>query len=177
MFLLSICFLTSFQSSASAERARFYCEESADGNPPKTVVEREIGGKLRKEDFIVWTSPFGYRVGYTPSKRCKEVSPKFNSIGAFGGYITHGKDKATNLPIICITNKEGGGCKTMLYTLNPNSARSPKEVINDLFGVNDRDRSSRTTRREECPAYVNIQRLLDKKQPFYTEVCKHRNPK
>jgi hypothetical protein len=164
------------QPPANARKATFSCELS-EGNPPKTVVERQIGGEVRKEDFIIWTSSFGHKAGYTPARRCEEVSPKFNKIGEVGSYVTHGRHKDNDLPIICTTNREGGGCKEMLYTLNPKSAKSPKEVIRDLFGVNKTDESSSTPRRENCPAYISIDRLLENKfsnknLPFYNEVCR-----
>ena len=168
--LLAVVLSFCLQDKAHGRKASFFCDES--GSVPKTVVERTINGKLRRENFIAWTTSFGESAGYTPLKRCREVSPRFNKIGEFGGYVTHGKDRKTQLPIICVTNRHGNGCETMLFTLNNTKADSdPKTVIKDLFSVNISSRSSDTPRRESCSAYVSIERFLDSKS-FYHEVCK-----
>jgi Circadian oscillating protein COP23 len=168
ILLIAILLPLIFQDIVDAKLATFSCDSS--GEVPKTVVERVINGGVRKEDFIVWTSSFGSSAGYTPLKRCQEVSPRFNQIGTYGAYITHGRKN--NLPIICVTNKEGGGCNAMLFTLNNSkSDTDPKTVIKDLFGVNNSNYSSNTPRREYCPAYISVDKYLGKEIQFYSEVC------
>jgi hypothetical protein len=155
-------------NKAYARKASFVCDET--GSVPKTLVTRTINGKPRTEVFIAWTSSFGESAGYTPLKRCREVSPRFNKVGESGSYVTHGK--INNLTIICVTNRKGNGCESMLFTLNNTKADSdPKTVIRDLFSVNKTDVGSDTPRRENCSAYVSIEQFLNS-ESFYTEVCR-----
>lgn len=105
----------------------FYC--GTDGGIPATLVAHPV----RKEIvFIRWTSSYFSNAGWTPEKRCEEVSPRFqsNKEAKTLDYIISGT--LNGLPVLCGSSSSGGGCseKTLLFTLKKASDADPaiKEI-------------------------------------------------
>jgi Circadian oscillating protein COP23 len=100
----------------------------------KNGVPRTVARTLRGEVSIIrWVSNFGGEVGYTPQKRCEEVSNRFQQYYNQGilNYITTGREN--NYDIICVSSENGGACDGLLFTLKPGESAS--SLIPQLFDV------------------------------------------
>lgn len=93
--------------------------------------------------FMRWSSDKFGPSGWTPQKRCQEVTRRLNQSFFEGGtYITHGI--MNGFPIICTTNKAGKECNQLLFTLPRGS--DPELILEDLFGLSDNNFSGRPMR-------------------------------
>jgi hypothetical protein len=157
----------------AASDYRFVCKQANDG-VWTTVAQTPRG----PQDFIRWTSDFGGKVGYTPKRRCSEVSGRLNIYITQSNpfYLIHGKDKKTNYPIICQTDSEGKGCKGLIYTLDPKSLRPPAEVAKDLVSLVKSDIYDAPVTATSCPLYINVKALLQHRgrRPSAKYVCSSR---
>ena len=88
---------------------------NADG-VPSTVVQTKTGKQV---PIIYWKSQTFSGSGWTPERRCQEVSARFQSYHSSGTlkYITTGR--MNGLPVICVARTDGGACAGLLYTLKP----------------------------------------------------------
>lgn len=115
--------ITSFLSAtpAKAGSLNFFCG-TAQG-APTTIVKHPRHGNL---SIIRWTSNFGSNVGYTPQRRCNEVTNRFQKYHNQGQlkYLTTGKINGQQ--VICVTNTQGGNCQGLLYTVKPNDKASQR---------------------------------------------------
>jgi len=105
---------------------------------PTTVVDTKRG-RIR---LVVWESDYFRGSGWTPQKRCEEVTSRFQKFSDNGTLkqITTGKTVLANQKIyniICVaaTNKPGmqGQCLQDGLLLILESGDNPKEVLNNLF--------------------------------------------
>lgn len=148
--------LTQAQTQTQSEY-NFVCKKES-GGVWTTFYESPRGLKA----YIRWTSDFGGAVGYTPERRCREVSQRLNNHLRTQNpfYLTHGKQDA--YPIICVTDFEGGGCKErgLVYTLDPNGKRRPDEVIIDLLNLAGNDFDGIPITATGCRLYVNVRQQL-----------------
>ncbi|MEK0194095.1 MAG: hypothetical protein EAZ78_24655 [Oscillatoriales cyanobacterium] len=148
--------LTQAQTQTQSEYS-FVCKKES-GGVWTTFYESPRGLKA----YIRWTSDFGGAVGYTPERRCREVSQRLNNHLRTQNpfYLTHGKQDA--YPIICVTDFEGGGCKErgLVYTLDPNGKRRPDEVIIDLVNLAGNDFDGIPITATGCRLYVNVRQQL-----------------
>jgi hypothetical protein len=138
---------------------RFKCQKS--GSVWKTIAQTPRGDR----DIIPWTSDFGGSAGYTPEKRCMEVSNRLDKyvIESNPFYMTHGKQKG--YPVICRTTFEGGGCDGLIYTLDPKSGSKPDEVVKSFLSLAGNDFSGPSLPdATSCPLYVNVRSLLQSRQ-------------
>ena len=101
-------------------------------------IPTTFGRNSQAQDIpiIAWTSDFGNEVGYTPQRRCDEVSGSFQRYYEKNliNFVTTGKKNDLN--IICVSSQLGGGCikdetQGQLWTLAPNYSAS--DVIEKLF--------------------------------------------
>ena len=116
-----------FTKSAEAAPRTFSCKMFSGA---WTTFVNE-SGKPEKQ-MIRWTSEFGALAGYTPERRCKEVTNRMNKyVSESGQYITHGT--MNNLNVICTTDDLGKDCLHLLYTLKPD--QDPKLTLEDLFNL------------------------------------------
>ena len=81
--------------------------------------------------IIYWKSETFSSSGWTPTRRCQEVSARFQDYHQSGmlNYITTGR--MNGLPVICVAKTNGGGCAGLLYTLKPgqNATATLKKVL------------------------------------------------
>ncbi len=128
---------------------------------PKTVADTSRG----KIQLIVWESQYFKNSGWTPQKRCQEISKRFQKFSDNGTlrYITTGR--MNNQPVICTgTRTAGSGYKCMsdglLMTLQPND--NPNQVLQDLFSKATRKGGSPVVRSVQTTNYtVSVQSTLD----------------
>lgn len=167
-FIVSVLIGGSFAgftlSPAIAEKTVNFTCETIGGTP--VTFARINQGESRQ--FIRWISDFGIAVGYTPQRRCAEVTGRLNTSFSQGGqYITHGR--MNNQNVICFTDRKGNGCNQLLYTLKPD--QDPKAVLEDLFELNNNNFAGRPRREAPCPTYVSINAVLAGKRVVAEEVC------
>ena len=107
------CTLHSSKVSASSSLASTISCMNANG-VPATVVQTKSGKQV---PIIYWKSQTFSGSGWTPERRCQEVSARFQSYHSSGTleYITTGR--MNGLPVICVAKTDGGGCAGLLYTL------------------------------------------------------------
>ena len=85
-------------------------------------------------ELIVWKEKYFSGSGYTPQRRCREVSRRFQQHSDRKNlrYISTGI--MNRYKIICVSDKSGN-CKSngLLITLKPND--NPQKVLRDLFNL------------------------------------------
>jgi len=107
----------------------FRCDTSIKN--PQTVAK----SKGREIILITWESNSFAKSGFTPERRCNEVSERLQAYSNSGSlrYITTGKDKKTKQNIICSARSKDGVCRFdgLILTLEPKD--NPKKVLDTLF--------------------------------------------
>jgi len=152
-----------FTKSAEAAPRTFSCKMVSRA---WTTLVNESGKPERQ--LIRWTSDFGGAVGYTPERRCNEVTNRMNLyFSKSGQFITHGMQGREK--VICATNSEGKDCINLLYTLKPD--QDAKATLEDLFGVNNRNISRDPLREGRCATYINVDALVAGQTLFAQEAC------
>ncbi|MFB2936780.1 COP23 domain-containing protein [Aerosakkonemataceae cyanobacterium BLCC-F154] len=155
--------------SAQTSSYRFVCQPNNGGTPTTFVVLPN--GEQRQ--FINWRSDAFVLVGYSPEKRCNEVTGRMNQYMASGGfqYITHGT--MNNTPVLCVTNRSGGGCTGLLYTLKP--AQDGRATLRDLIELNRRNfKGDPMIEGASCRTYVDINALIRGELERAEVVCNRR---
>ena len=97
---------------------------------PATVVQTKSGKQV---PIIYWKSQAFSGSGWSPERRCQEVSARFQSYHSSGTleYITTGR--MNGLPVICVAKTDGGACAGLLYTLKP--GQNATATFKRLFDV------------------------------------------
>ncbi|HIK38055.1 MAG: COP23 domain-containing protein [Geminocystis sp.] len=117
------------EATAQSPRNRYSC--ILHENKPTTVVDTPRG----RIALIVWQSDYFRSSGWTPQKRCYEVTRRFQKFSDEGKlrYITTGT--INNQPAICVGERKPGGFECLpdglLITLERGD--NPKEVLQNLF--------------------------------------------
>ena len=95
--------------------ARGFVCGSTQGAPSTNAVKPD-GGQV---PVIRWTSNTFTSAGWSPQRRCEEVSKRFDTYFKQGRlrYITTGR--MNSLPVICTATRHAGRCDGLLYTLKP----------------------------------------------------------
>ena len=124
----SLCSLNPSVNASSALASNISCM-SAQGTPA-TVVETTSGKKV---PIIYWKSETFSGSGWTPERRCQEVSARFQQYHSSGTleYITTGR--MNGLPVICVAQSDGGACAGLLYTLKP--GQNATATLKKLFEI------------------------------------------
>jgi len=168
-------FSTSTKASAqdaSAQRQNsreyFYCE-TAQGIPTTFYKDRH-----KEVAFILWDSDYFKRSGYTPERRCREVTARLNNYfrDKSEQSITYGKMNGE--PVVCITDREGGGCTGLLYTLkgNQNGEKAMDLLIGQLqTATGSRESTGSPLREGPCRTYINIRAVIEGRQTIARKVC------
>ena len=129
--LLGILLSSSFalRVSASSALASSISCMNLDGNHA-TVVTTKSGKQV---PIIFWKSTVFSSSGWTPERRCQEVSARFQGYHSSGTleYITTGR--MNGLPVICVAKTDGGACTGLLYTLKP--GQNATATLKKLFDV------------------------------------------
>lgn len=99
------------QPAYSQGTTTFVCGVGGDGIP--TTFAQTPRGNV---SVIKWSSEYFSDDGYSPDRRCREVTSQFNNLYRQGrlNYLSAGRKNG--LPIICALGSPGGEC-TQLYTL------------------------------------------------------------
>lgn len=111
----------------------YFCfNESQD--KPVTVVDTKRG----RIELIIWRSEFFADTGYTPQRRCNEVTARFqrHSDAKTLRYISTGTMNGQK--VICVAKNDAGDCRRdgLLITLEPQD--DPNQVLRELFNLRER---------------------------------------
>lgn len=116
---------------ANAKARDFSCANQ--GGVPTTMANMTNGKQI---PVIRWTSSVFTGDGWTPERRCQEVSSRFSEFNDNNQlrYLTTGKMNGMN--VICIALNRGDRCIGLVYTLKP--GQNPTQTLNRLFNVQHR---------------------------------------
>lgn len=139
---------------ASARAIQYMCVVR-NGTP--TTIARTPQGSVA---VISWKSNYFGNSGFSPKQRCNLVSQRFQKHANKGTlrYITVGKMNKQN--VMCVAQKQSGGCRKdgLLLTFEPTD--DPATVIKELFGVSSRAGGDSVHRGEGSEPYININNVL-----------------
>ncbi len=129
---LTLTAVAAFQSPSKANNTTFHCGVWLTGpnaGVPVTFARTPIGAI----PIINWVSDYFGDSGYTPERRCQEVSGRFQSAYNQGtlNYITTGYKNGQ--PVVCTSSSNGGPCSMVLFTLKPGSDAS--RTVQQLFDI------------------------------------------
>lgn len=129
---------------AHAQSTTFACGTSKGS--PATLAYTARGSV----PVIRWTSDYFSQSGWKPQQRCEEVSKRFQEYHQRNemNFLTTGM--MNNQSVVCTTDREGGSCMNLLFTLKPGS--SAGQTLRNLLAVRVRAR----TPLNESPARVYI---------------------
>lgn len=104
----------------------FFCSTSA--SVPTTVYLNKQG---TQEPWITWSSDYFTDSGWTPEKRCLEVSNRLETYRIKNQlqYVTSGV--INNQKVICVAATQGAPCGGIIYTLKP--GQDAIAALNNLF--------------------------------------------
>jgi len=114
--------------SASAQtKVSFACDVST--KVPRTVARTET----KEVNLIVWESKAFTSSGFTPERRCNEVSDRLQKYAKGGNlrYITTGK--INNQNVVCVAAYRNGQCRPNGLILTLKNDENPREVLESLF--------------------------------------------
>ena len=124
---------------------------------PATVVKTKTGKKV---PIIYWKSTTFSGSGWTPQRRCREVSMRFQQFHSAGKleFITTGR--MNGLPVICVSRTNGGACAGLLYTLKP--GQNATATLKKLFDV-QRNPDGSPLEETTSRMYVSVDSLIQRK--------------
>ena len=144
-------------SSAKAKPVSFTCGKS--NNAPATIARTPRGDVA----VIRWASGFFSGTGFTPEKRCQEVSSRFQAYHDNGTlkYLTTGR--LNNQPVICTAQQRGSACTDVLFTLEPED--NPNQVLRQLLSIRSGATTGPLSRGGSSPqkqVYINLDEYLNR---------------
>jgi hypothetical protein len=160
--LLSVLLFGIAKPVLASEDISFVCKEY-DGKPTTYLVTPRV-----KKPIIQWENYYFALSGYTPEVRCSMVTYNLNKSSSDGKIpvLTTGfmGDPNNLYPVICTTDKKGGECLELLYTLKKD-IQDPDETLAKLLRINKADETKREIeqnllRESKCfpKLYVNIKK-------------------
>jgi len=121
--------------TAQTTSSTYYCGRDVDGVP--ATIARTRRGNI---PMIRWKTEYFSSSGWTPWRRCSEVSSRFENYNQQGklAYITTGEENG--YPIICVAEQKDGPCINkdsgeLLLTLRKNE--NANETLVKLLRVRD----------------------------------------
>lgn len=153
--ILSSTLAASWPIAVQAKAQGFECITVS--GVPTTMASMADGKRV---PVIRWTSNVFNEAGWTPERRCQEVSARFDSYNREGKltYITTGR--INNLPVICTAPRINSKCDGLVYTLKPgqNATSTLRSLLDVRLKV--RDPLYETNSR----LYVRVDELLMERQ-------------
>ena len=157
---LTLTTVAAFQSPSKADNTTFHCGVWVTGpnaGVPVTFAQTPIGAI----PIINWVSHQFSDSGYTPERRCQEVSGRFQSAYNQGtlNYITTGYKNGQ--PVVCTSSNNGGPCSMVLFTLKPGSDAS--RTVQQLFDI--RNLAAGPLNESEGKVYLDMNAFLEGSSP------------
>lgn len=158
---LTLTAVTAFQQPSKADGTTFHCGVWLNGpnaGIPVTYARTPIGAI----PIINWVSNQFSGSGYTPQRRCQEVSGRFQSAYNQGtlNYVTTGYKNGQ--PVVCTSSSNGGPCSMVLFTLKPGSDAS--RTVQQLFDIRNLS-AGPLYESEDDEIYLDMNAFLDEASP------------
>ncbi|WP_449416638.1 COP23 domain-containing protein [Phormidium nigroviride] len=154
-------------SQAQTPRRTFFCGMSQ--GRPATVV-RTVRGPMT---MVIWINEDFTASGWTPERRCKEISGRFERFNS-SGQLKHLKaGKVSGQPVICAASTRSSSCSsnTVLITLpaGTNANAVLDRLLNTRAGASatpiylspDNDKAVRLTYDQNGDASVDVDAIVD----------------
>lgn len=130
-----------------------------------TLAVRKNG--VLSDPIIVWKTEEFSEAGYTPERRCSEVTSRLNKLlsqnnGTLKGlYLTVGP--VNGQQVLCAVNNTRTGCNTnnMLFTLSERNRQNPTKILESLSNVSAGSVSGTLVQESGGQPYVNLEKLVD----------------
>ncbi|MCT7949871.1 COP23 domain-containing protein [Ancylothrix sp. C2] len=105
-----------FQQPSQAQATRFICSMSYTTGLPTTYAIRPNGERVA---VVRWYSEYFSDAGYTPERRCQEVTGRFQNLHN-QGQLTHITTGYVNgQAVVCASQGSGCNSSNLLFTLKP----------------------------------------------------------
>ena len=155
VILFLLAGLSGHARASSALAASFVCRPIND--IPATVVQTKDNKQV---PIIFWKSTIFSSSGWTPLKRCQEVTARFQSYHSNGllEFITTGQ--INGLPAICVAKSDGDACAGLLYTLKPD--QNAASTLMELFNIRSTPNSAPLEETTARP-YLSIDSIITSK--------------
>jgi hypothetical protein len=154
--------LSQDNASAQPNQVTFFCQEIFDPASGEKVAATiawnpEGQGHL---GFIGWKSEYFVKGGWTPQKRCQEVSKKFQNFYEAGrlNRLTTGENKGYS--VVCAVASDEQSCNgdNQLFTLKNNS--NPELVLEQLVNIAQGKSSEPLWQSSGNRKYLNVRKYL-----------------
>jgi hypothetical protein len=111
----------------SAPTTTYIC--GTEGGVPATIAQTAEGNK----PLILWKSTYFSQDGWTPEKRCTEVTQRFQDYKNQGILSNVTTGKINGMSVVCLSPNAGGNCNNLLITLEPND--NPQTLLNQVINA------------------------------------------
>lgn len=151
---IAIGTVTAFNQPSYAQGTTFFCGVSSDGVP--TTFANTRRGTVQ---VVKWTSEFFTDSGYSPERRCQEVSSRFQRYHSSGqlNFLTAGY--LNGQPAICAGNSSPPcTSEKLLFTLKPGSDAAAR--IQQIFYIGS-GASNAPLLESRDSSTVNLNRFLE----------------
>lgn len=111
----------------SAQSTTYVCRP--EGGVPATIAQTAEGDK----PLILWKSTYFNQDGWTPEKRCNEVTQRFQDYKDRGTLNNVTTGKMNGMPVVCLSETVGGNCSDLLITLEPKD--NPQTLLNQVINA------------------------------------------
>ncbi|WP_277883400.1 COP23 domain-containing protein [Nostoc flagelliforme] len=162
---LSIIFPSFSQSSPSKSQpaqTTFVCGKKMDQSSGDTipVTAAWIPEKRGHVYFIGWKSEYFNQGGWTPQKRCEQVTQKFQEFYSQNrlNYISSGKHNG--YPVICGVTNLGEICNGSNQLFTVRSGSNPDELIRRLMDIAEGKTSEPLLQNSGKQTYIPVQAFL-----------------
>lgn len=158
LLVASLATLVSFGASPAMaqgqDSTKFACQNLK--GVPTTVARNKRGQWV---PIIQWVSQAFATEGWTPDRRCQEVTSRFNHFYASGQlkYITSGR--MNGMPVVCVTPQDNGGCSGQLFTLK--SDQNPAATVRKLIAIKNSGGRASVLRETHGRPYVDLEALIE----------------
>jgi hypothetical protein len=107
---------------------KFYCGNYS--GVPATLTTSRSGNVV---PIILWKSNVFSADGWSPERRCQDVSQRFNTLHNQGALQYLSTGRMNGMPVICAASSKGSGCSGLLYTLKP--GQNASQTLKNLLAV------------------------------------------
>lgn len=136
----------------SLASGKFYC--GSFSSVPATLTTSRSGKVI---PIILWKSEAFSADGWSPERRCQEVSQRFNSLHSQGALNYLSTGRMNGMPVICAASSEGNGCSGLLYTLKP--GQNASQTLKSLLAV--RYKATGPLTETSSRLYISMDQLIE----------------
>lgn len=150
---IAIGTVTAFNQPSYAQGTTFFCGVSSDGVP--TTFANTSRGRIQ---VVKWTSDFFTDSGYSPERRCQEVSNRFQKLSGELNFLTAGY--LNGQPAICAGNSSPPcTSEKLLFTLKPGSDAAAR--IQQIFYIGSGASNAPLLESSDPSPTVDLKRFLE----------------